>query len=101
MTKALPIWRREAWHLTELAARRAPWREGRRMEISSAMIPITTRSSTRVKAFRVEREVLRCIFIRRLQWRFVSAEQVQGECRDTANDMINTNKNGGVRGRVI
>jgi hypothetical protein len=44
--------RRLAAHLMVLADSRALLRAGRRMLISSAMMPITTRSSTRVKAER-------------------------------------------------
>src|SRR5437763_8058938 len=44
-----PIWRRLLAHLTRLACSRARFKDGSRMEISSAMMPITTSSSTRVK----------------------------------------------------
>src|SRR5258706_6141821 len=47
---AVPSWRTVARHLVVLAARRALPRTGRRIEISKAMMPMTTRSSTRVKA---------------------------------------------------
>src|SRR5438067_4586727 len=40
-------------HLTVLAASRALLSAGRRIEISSAMMPMTTRSSTRVKPARI------------------------------------------------
>src|SRR5436189_2820039 len=38
-----------AAHLTALAALRALFNEGKRMEISNAMMPMTTKSSTSVK----------------------------------------------------
>ena len=46
-----PIWRRLLAHFTRLACSRARLSDGSRMEISSAMMPITTSSSTRVKPF--------------------------------------------------
>src|SRR5436305_10046863 len=46
---AWPIWRRLQAHLARLAVSRALDREGRRIEISRAMIPMTTSSSTSVK----------------------------------------------------
>src|SRR5437016_3758789 len=48
--RAVPSWRTVARHLVVLAARRALPRTGSRIEISRAMMPMTTRSSTRVKA---------------------------------------------------
>src|SRR3954468_8773930 len=53
--KACPIWRRFDPHFTRLAVSRARLSDGRRIEISSAMIPITTSSSTRVKPRRAGR----------------------------------------------
>src|SRR4051812_9464769 len=50
MELAMPNWRREAAHWTVRAWRRARLRAGRRMEMRRAMMPMTTRSSTRVKA---------------------------------------------------
>jgi hypothetical protein len=49
MWTAIPICRIRAPQSTALAAWRARWRLGSRIEISSAMIPMTTSSSTSVK----------------------------------------------------
>src|SRR4051812_28981329 len=49
ITIACPMERRLARHLTVWADARALFRAGRRIEISNAMIPMTTSSSTRVK----------------------------------------------------
>src|SRR5262245_54266400 len=54
MRNALPISFSDAAHLTWLAERRADASEGRRIEIRTAMIPITTSSSTSVNACRDE-----------------------------------------------
>src|SRR2546423_13284043 len=56
MLNALPISLSDARHLTLLAERRADWSVGSRIEISSAMMPMTTSSSTRVNARRPERD---------------------------------------------
>src|SRR5207237_8152342 len=53
---ACPIWRRLLPHLTRFALSRAFDSDGRRIEISKAMIPMTTSSSTSVNARR-ERQV--------------------------------------------
>src|SRR5678816_168295 len=49
---ASPNWRMLLRHLSCLPCSRARARDGRRMLISSAMIPMTTSSSTRVKPTR-------------------------------------------------
>jgi hypothetical protein len=46
---AVPICRIFEAHAMRVAASRAPFRAGNSIEIKSAMMPITTRSSTRVK----------------------------------------------------
>src|SRR2546423_437369 len=46
-----PIWRRLLAHFTRLACSRARLSDGSRIEISSAIMPITTSSSTRVNPF--------------------------------------------------
>ena len=46
---ARPIWCRLLAHLARLAVSRALFSDGSRIEISSAMMPMTTSSSTRVK----------------------------------------------------
>jgi hypothetical protein len=53
--KAWLISRMFAMHLTWLACSRARLRAGIRMAISSAMMPITTSSSTSVKPLRLMR----------------------------------------------
>src|SRR4051812_45438573 len=50
MLRNVPIWRRLLRHCVRLALSRALFRLGRRIEISTAMMPITTRSSTSVNA---------------------------------------------------
>src|SRR5437868_5849090 len=57
---ACPIVRKFAMHLTVLAALRALFKEGSRIEMSKAIMPITTSNSTSVKP----RDVFRiCAFI--------------------------------------
>src|SRR5687768_11621453 len=51
-----PIWRRLLAHFTRLACSRARLSDGSRILISSAMMPITTSSSTRVKPFALREE---------------------------------------------
>src|SRR5688500_1402076 len=51
-----PIWRRLLAHFTRLACSRARLSDGSRIEISNAMMPITTSSSTRVKPFAFREE---------------------------------------------
>src|SRR5687768_841303 len=55
MPQALPRSRSCAAHLTAAACRRAAERAGNRIEISSAIMPMTTSSSTRVKPLRTRR----------------------------------------------
>ena len=59
---ACPIWRRLLAHLTRLAVSRARFKLGSRIEISRAMIPITTSNSTRVNPSGVK--PLACILTR-------------------------------------
>jgi len=59
MIIANPICLRLLAHFTRLACSRARFRAGRRIEISSAMIPMTTNSSTRVKPLEALRSFIK------------------------------------------
>ncbi len=48
---AMPIWRRLLLQATSIAAFLARDSDGSRIEIKTAIMPMTTRSSTRVKPF--------------------------------------------------
>src|SRR3954449_557762 len=54
MRKAMPSWRRLLRHCVRFAASRALASVGSRIEISSAMMPMTTSNSTSVKPLRGE-----------------------------------------------
>src|ERR1700734_573858 len=68
---AWPIWRRLLAHLTRLAVSRARLSDGNRIEISSAIMPITTSNSTRENPLvRLRRFIIKllseCVMARRL-----------------------------------
>jgi hypothetical protein len=60
MMNPMPSWRTVERHCAVRAARRARFSAGSRIPISTAMIPITTSSSTSVKPHRVRRRPERC-----------------------------------------
>ena len=79
MNKPWPMLRRLAWHETAIAERLAAASDGSRIEIRTAMMPMTTSSSTSVKPRRCEVILIRIpcglgrvkerkIWLRRSSW---------------------------------
>src|SRR5689334_24633112 len=83
---AWPICRRFEAHFTRLAVSRARLRDGSRIEISSAMMPITTSSSTSVKpVFRFERFIAKLLYDASPRASFRATPNRRNDGRDECN----------------